>query len=84
MSQNKFTSEIAINSSFLPGEVHGDPADRILIATAIAYSALKADLQEMRQLFSYTGFHKRLDWKQYYTGYLQAGSLQLLKMALYM
>ena len=26
--------EILVNSSFLPGEVHGDPMDRILIATA--------------------------------------------------
>ena len=28
------TSEIAIESSRLPGEIHADPADRILIATA--------------------------------------------------
>ena len=26
--------EIAIESSFLPGEFHGDPADRIIVATA--------------------------------------------------
>jgi PIN domain nuclease of toxin-antitoxin system len=30
------TSDILIDSCFLPGEVHGDPADRILIATARA------------------------------------------------
>lgn len=30
------TSDILIESCFLPGEVHGDPADRILIATARA------------------------------------------------
>ena len=30
------TSDILIDSCFLPGPVHGDPADRILIATARA------------------------------------------------
>ena len=29
-----FTAEIAIDSSFLPQPLHGDPADRLLIATA--------------------------------------------------
>lgn len=29
-----FTPEIAINSSNLPGSAHGDPADRLIIATA--------------------------------------------------
>jgi PIN domain nuclease of toxin-antitoxin system len=29
-----FTPEIAIDSSCLPGMVHGDPADRLIIATA--------------------------------------------------
>jgi PIN domain nuclease of toxin-antitoxin system len=28
------TPEIAIDASFLPGELHGDPGDRLLIATA--------------------------------------------------
>ena len=28
------TPEAAIESSFLPGEIHGDPADRLLVATA--------------------------------------------------
>ena len=28
------TPEIAIDSSHLPGELHGDPADRLIIATA--------------------------------------------------
>jgi PIN domain nuclease of toxin-antitoxin system len=28
------TPEIAIESSFLPGDFHGDPADRIIVATA--------------------------------------------------
>ena len=30
------TAEILIESSLLPGELHGDPADRIIIATARA------------------------------------------------
>ena len=29
--------EVLIDSSFLPGSIHGDPADRIIIATARAY-----------------------------------------------
>ncbi len=29
-----FTTEIAIDASFLPGELHRDPADRLLAATA--------------------------------------------------
>ena len=28
------SSEIAIESSFLPGDFHGDPADRIIVSTA--------------------------------------------------
>lgn len=34
MSLAPLTEEIAIESSFLSGEFHGDPADRILVATA--------------------------------------------------
>ena len=30
-------AEVLIDSSFLPGSIHGDPADRIIIATARAY-----------------------------------------------
>lgn len=33
------TTEIAIESSNLPGNLHGDPADRIIVATARAWSA---------------------------------------------
>jgi PIN domain nuclease of toxin-antitoxin system len=29
-----FTSDIAIDASHLPGEVHGDPADQMIVATA--------------------------------------------------
>jgi PIN domain nuclease of toxin-antitoxin system len=28
------TAEIAVDASYLPGELHGDPGDRLLIATA--------------------------------------------------
>jgi PIN domain nuclease of toxin-antitoxin system len=30
----RLTWEIAIDASFLPGELHGDPGDRLIIATA--------------------------------------------------
>ncbi len=41
------TPSIALNSSDLPGEVHGDPADRIIIATArnIGAQLITADQQ---------------------------------------
>jgi PIN domain nuclease of toxin-antitoxin system len=29
-----FTPDIAIDASWLPGELHGDPGDRMIIATA--------------------------------------------------
>ena len=32
----ELNTEILVDSSFLPGKVHGDPADRIIIATARA------------------------------------------------
>jgi len=34
IKQAAFTPEIAIAASRLPGDLHGDPADRLLIATA--------------------------------------------------
>ena len=34
----QLTPDILIDSSYLPGEVHGDPADRILIATARSHN----------------------------------------------
>ncbi len=33
----EISPEIAVNSSYLPGKMHGDPADRIIIATAMTY-----------------------------------------------
>ena len=34
VQSQQLTAEILIDSSLLPGKVHGDPADRIIIATA--------------------------------------------------
>jgi PIN domain nuclease of toxin-antitoxin system len=34
ISEADFTSEIAIEASYLPGNLHGDPADRLIVATA--------------------------------------------------
>lgn len=34
-----FTADIAVQTSFLPGKIHRDPADRMLIATARAIGA---------------------------------------------
>ncbi len=35
----ELTAEIAIGSSSIPGNFHRDPADRLLVATAMAHSA---------------------------------------------
>jgi PIN domain nuclease of toxin-antitoxin system len=43
--------EIAINSSYLPGKFRGDPADRIIIATAIAFKT--AILSADKDMISY-------------------------------
>jgi PIN domain nuclease of toxin-antitoxin system len=45
------TPEIAINSNFLPGEFHRDPADRILVATAMVHGA--AVVTSDRSIVSY-------------------------------
>jgi PIN domain nuclease of toxin-antitoxin system len=29
-----FTSDIAVDASYLPGDIHGDPGDRLIISTA--------------------------------------------------
>jgi PIN domain nuclease of toxin-antitoxin system len=33
----ELSPDVLLNSSFLPGDFHGDPADRILVATAREY-----------------------------------------------
>jgi PIN domain nuclease of toxin-antitoxin system len=39
ISLTPLTPEIAIESSRLPGDLHGDPADRIIVATGRAWNA---------------------------------------------
>lgn len=39
LSAHPLTPEIAVGSNELPGRIHGDPADRIMIATARALDA---------------------------------------------
>jgi PIN domain nuclease of toxin-antitoxin system len=34
LREASLTSEIAIDASFLPGELHGDPADRMIVTSA--------------------------------------------------
>ena len=34
LREASLTSEIAIDASFLPGELHGDPADRLIVTSA--------------------------------------------------
>lgn len=48
--------EIAIESSYLPGEFHGDPADRMLLATAASHSALLATADKTMIAYGNTGF----------------------------
>ena len=53
--------EIAIASSRLPGEIHGDPADRILTATARAFDAVLATADERLVEYGNAGFMRVLD-----------------------
>lgn len=43
------TAEIAVHSSYLPGDFHSDPADRLLLATAIIMG-LKLVTRDLRML----------------------------------
>jgi PIN domain nuclease of toxin-antitoxin system len=47
------TPEIAIDASFLPGELHGDPGDRLLVATA-RYLGLPIVTRD-RSIIAYAG-----------------------------
>lgn len=59
ISPAALTPEIAIESSHLPGEMHGDPADRIIVATARILGATL--LTKDRQLIEYSqGRHVRV------------------------
>lgn len=53
--------EIAVASSRLPGEMHGDPADRILTATARARDAVLATADERLVEYGKAGFMRILD-----------------------
>ena len=53
--------EIAVASSRLPGEMHGDPADRILAATARARDAVLATADERLVEFGKAGLMRVLD-----------------------
>ena len=52
ISLTPLTPEIAIESSNLPGSLHGDPADRIIVATARAWNATL--LTKDRRLVEYS------------------------------
>lgn len=53
--------EIAIASSRLPGAIHGDPADRILAATARARDAVLATADERLLEYGKAGLMRVLD-----------------------
>ena len=53
--------EIAVASSRLPGEMHGDPADRMLAATARACDAVLATANERLVKYGKAGFMRVLD-----------------------
>lgn len=55
------TPEISIESSFLPGEFHGDPADRIIVATARINNLII--FTRDRKILSY-GTQKYVDFSQ--------------------
>ena len=59
LSLAPLTPEIAVESTRLPGGLHGDPADRIIVATARAYGARL--LTKDRKLLDYArGKHLRV------------------------
>ena len=53
--------EIAVASSRLPGDMHGDPADRMLTATARACNAVLATADERLLEYGKAGFMRVLD-----------------------
>lgn len=53
--------EIALASSRMPGELHGDPADRMLAATARARDAILATADERLVEYGQAGFMRVLD-----------------------
>jgi PIN domain nuclease of toxin-antitoxin system len=57
----ELTPEIAVDSARLPGEVHGDPADRVLIASARATGARLATRDEWTLAYGAAGHVAVLD-----------------------
>ena len=55
------TPEIAIESTRLPGEVHGDPADRMLVATARIAGAVLVTCDERILSYGETGHVRVVD-----------------------
>ncbi len=55
-----FTPEIAIDSCSLPGDLHGDPADRILVATARSLDAILLTKDERLIEYGERGFVRAL------------------------
>jgi len=56
MSLAPLTREAAVESSFLPGHLHGDPADRLLVATARHLRARLATADD--KILSYAVLHQ--------------------------
>ncbi|MFN8656803.1 MAG: type II toxin-antitoxin system VapC family toxin [Candidatus Obscuribacterales bacterium] len=54
------TPEIAINSSFLPGDFHDDPADRMIVSSAQVYSATIASADNLILSYGKRGMIKVL------------------------
>lgn len=52
----EITPQIAIRSSFLPGSFHGDPADRLIVATALSGQATILTADKEILAYSRKGF----------------------------
>jgi len=57
----ELSPEIAIESTRLPGDVHGDPADRILIATARVLGATLVTCDERILTYGSGGYVRTID-----------------------
>jgi len=60
VSLQPLTPAIAVHSSRLPGDFHGDPADRILVASARQGNAMLVTRDERILAYSAAGFVKAL------------------------
>ena len=57
----ELSSEIAIESTRLPGDAHGDPADRMLIATARVLGAVLVTCDERVLAYAGAGYVRTVD-----------------------